>query len=141
MYSVLKVSRSGYSKWRTAKPGQQATRKVLLLQRITYYFQETHVRYGCPKITILLQREGRKVSELTVGKYMRELSFRSCVAKKFRVNTTDSNHELPIAPNLLNQQFAAEKPKQTWVANMTYIPCREGRMYLASVLDYASGKS
>ncbi|WP_197074290.1 IS3 family transposase [Paenibacillus sp. FSL P4-0081] len=52
-----------------------------------------------PKITILLQREGHKVSERTVGKYMRELGLCSCVAKKFRVKTTDSNHDLPIAPN------------------------------------------
>ncbi|WP_342440469.1 IS3 family transposase [Paenibacillus sp. FSL L8-0436] len=135
MCSVLEVSRSGYYKWRTAKPSPQATRKALLLQRITYHFDDTGGCYGSPKITILLQREGYKISERTVGKYMRELGLRSCVAKKFRVNTTDSNHTLPVAPNLLNQQFSTEKPNQTWVADITYIPCREGRMYLASVLD------
>ncbi|MEK4877949.1 MULTISPECIES: IS3 family transposase [unclassified Paenibacillus] len=135
MCSGLGVSRSGYYKWRTAMPSPQATRKALLFRRITYYFHDTQGRYGSPKITILLQREGHKVSERTVGKYMRELGFRSCVAKKFRVNTTDSNHDLPIAPNLLNQQFSTQKPNQAWVADITYIPCREGRMYLASVLD------
>lgn len=107
----------------------------MLCQRITYHFHDTHGRYGSPKITILLQREGHKVSERTVGKNMRELGLRSCVAKKFRVNTTDSNHDLPIAPNLLNQQFKTKKPNKTWVTDITYIPCREGRMYLASVLD------
>nr|WP_245648248.1 IS3 family transposase [Paenibacillus borealis] len=135
MCNVFQVSRSGYYKWRTAKPSPQATRKALLLQRIAYHFNDSHSRYGSPKITILLQREGHKVSERTVGIYMRELGLRSCVAKRFRVHTTDSNHPLPIAPNLLNQQFHTEEPNRAWVADITYIPCQEGRMYLASVLD------
>jgi transposase InsO family protein len=66
---------------------------------------------------------------------MQELGFRSCVARKFKVQTTDSNHDLPIAPNVLNQEFATKEPSRVWVADITYIPCREGRLYLASVLD------
>ncbi|WP_339225375.1 IS3 family transposase [Paenibacillus sp. FSL H8-0332] len=135
MCNVFQVSRSGYYKWRTAKPSPQASRKALLLKRIAYHFHDSKGRYGSPKIKVLLEREGHQVSERTVGKYMKELGLRSCVAKRFRVCTTDSNHPLPIAPNLLNQQFHTEKPNQTWVADITYIPCREGRMYLASVLD------
>jgi putative transposase len=135
MCNVFEVSRSGYYKWKESKVSPQATRKALLLERITYHFNDNHGRYGSPKITILLRREGHRVSERTVGTYMQEQGLRSCVAKQFRVNTTDSKHELPIAPNLLNQQFATAKPNQTWVTDITYIPCREGRMYLASVLD------
>ncbi|ASA26059.1 hypothetical protein B9T62_38330 [Paenibacillus donghaensis] len=91
MCKVLEVSRSGYYKWKEAQVSPQAARKALLLQRITYHFKDTQGRYGSPKITILLQREGHQVSERTVGKYMQELGLRSCVAKQFRVNTTDSN--------------------------------------------------
>lgn len=57
------------------------------------------------------------------------------MSRKFKVQTTDSNHELPIAPNLLEQDFKATKPNQKWVADITYIPCREGKLYLASILD------
>lgn len=135
MCSVLEVSRSGYYKWRPAQKSLQALRKAEVQQRILYHYHDTQQRYGSPKITIQLQREGIRISERTVGKYMLDLGLRSCVSRKFRVNTTDSKHDLPIAPNLLNQQFATAEPNQVWVTDITYIPCREGRMYLASVLD------
>ncbi|GGG62958.1 IS3 family transposase [Paenibacillus radicis (ex Gao et al. 2016)] len=97
-------------------------------------------RYGSPKITSLLRKEGWKVSERFVGKLMKENGLRSCVTKKYRVNTTDSNHDQPIAPNLLNQNFETTAPNKVWVTDITYIPCREGRMYLASVLDLYTRK-
>ncbi|OKP78229.1 transposase [Paenibacillus sp. P3E] len=135
MCSVLKVSRSGYYKWKSITVSPQAERKARVLQRIHYHFKDSHRRYGSPKITDLLRKEGYTLSERTVGKYMRELGLRSCVAKRFRVKTTDSNHDLPIAPNLLNQKFATAEPNKVWVTDITYIPCRQGRLYLASVLD------
>jgi len=135
MCSVLKVSRSGFYKWQGAATSPQAKRKARLLQRITHHFKDSQRRYGSPKITKLLQKEGYTVSERTVGKYMQERGLRSCVAKRFRVKTTDSNHDLPIAPNLLNQDFKTAEPNKVWVTDITYIPCREGRLYLASVLD------
>ncbi|MFC0213411.1 IS3 family transposase [Paenibacillus chartarius] len=81
-------------------------------ERIRYHFNDSHGRYGAPKITFLLQQEGYTLTERTVGLYMRELGLRSCVSRKFKVRTTDSNHDLPIAPNLLNQQFNVEKPNR-----------------------------
>lgn len=116
-------------------PSKQELHKRELMGRITYHYHDNNRRYGAPKITKKLRDEGYKVTERTVGLYMQELSLRSCVCKKFRVQTTDSNHNLPIAPNLLNQQFKVKKPNQVWVTDITYIPCREGRLYLASVLD------
>lgn len=135
MCSVLEVSRSGYYKWRNATPSQQAIQKGELMERITFHFHDTNGRYGSPKITHQLQLEGYHVGERTVGKYMREMGLRSCVSRTFRVQTTDSDHDLPIAPNTLKQQFATATPNTVWVADITYIPCREGRLYLASVLD------
>lgn len=135
MCKTLDVSRSGYYKWRSATPSKQALRKRELKARILHHFYDNNKRYGAPKITVKLRNEGFTVTERTVGLYMRELGLRSCVARKFRVQTTDSAHELPVAPNILNQQFDVEKPNQVWVADITYIPCKEGRLYLASVLD------
>lgn len=131
----MKVSKSGYYKWRQAKPSEQALRKAEVMKRITYHFNDNQQRYGSPKITLMLSLEGIETCERTVGKYMKELGLRSCVSRRFKVKTTDSNHNEPIAPNILNQKFATEKPNTTWVADITYIPCREGRLYLASILD------
>lgn len=135
MCDVLDVSRSGYYVWRDRKPSQQEERRGRIKKRISHHFYDTDKRYGAPKITIMLHAEGFRVTDRTVGLYMRELGLRSCVARKFRVQTTDSNHDQPIAPNILNQQFNTDKPNKVWVADITYIPCKEGRLYLASVLD------
>ena len=135
MCDTLEVSRSGYYKWRTTQPSQQELRKAELQERITFHFNDSEKRYGSPKITHLLKLEGYNVVERTVSKYMRELHLRSCVSRRFKIITTDSNHDLPIAPNILNQNFATSEPSKVWVADITYIPCREGRLYLASILD------
>lgn len=135
MCKVMKVSRSGYYKWKTHALSERKCRKAKVLERITFHFHDSQKRYGSPKITRKLWEEGFRISERTVSVYMRELGLRSCVSGKFKVQTTDSNHDLPIAPNVLKQKFTATKPNEAWVADITYIPCREGRMYLASVLD------
>lgn len=135
MCTTLGVSRSGFYKWRTAELSQQAKHKALLMERIRYHFEDSRKRYGSPKITVLLQREGHEISERTVSLYMREMGLRSCVARTYRVQTTDSNHDNPIAENWVNQDFSTSKPNEIWVTDITYIPCREGKLYLASVLD------
>lgn len=142
MCSVLNVSRSGYYKWCQEKANENTyqKRRKALLARITWFFYDTEKRYGSPKITKLLKKEGWIVSERLVGKLMRENHLRSCVWKKFKVQTTDSNHTNPIAPNVLNQQFTTTAPNKVWVTDMTYVPCREGQLYLASVMDLYTRK-
>lgn len=135
MCKILNVSKAGFYKWLSSKPSKQELRKLEIVERIKYHFYDSDKRYGAPKITYLLQLEGYDIVERTVGKYMHELGLRSCVSRKFKVTTTDSNHDDPIAPNLLNQNFDVKEPKKVWVADITYIPCREGRMYLASIMD------
>jgi transposase InsO family protein len=137
MCQTLEVSRSGYYKWLQEKANENSyqKRRKALLARIMYIFLDSKSRYGSPKITKLLKREGWSVSERMVGKLMKENGLRSCVSRKFRVNTTDSNHPHPIAPNVLNQRFTTTAPNKIWVTDITYVPCREGRLYLASVLD------
>lgn len=105
------------------------------MDRIQYHFHDHEKRYGSPKITHLLHQEGHCIAERTVSVYMREMKLRSVVSRKFRVRTTDSDHDHPIEPNHLNQQFNVSQPNTVWVTDITYIPCREGRLYLASVMD------
>lgn len=135
MCKVFEVSRSGYYKWKSAEPSQRELRKIELQERIQFHFYDNKKRYGSPKITYLLLNEGYVVAERTVTNYMNELGLRSCVSRKFKVATTDSNHNLPVATNVLNQKFSVDEPSKVWVADITYIPSREGRLYLASVLD------
>lgn len=105
------------------------------MQRIQYHFHDHNKRYGSPKITLLLREEGYTISERTVSVYMRQMGLRSVVSRRYRVQTTNSKHNNPIAPNILNQAFKVRKPNKVWVTDITYIPCRGGRLYLASVMD------
>lgn len=135
MCKTLQVSRSGFYRWLSAAPSRQQERKEKLAERICWHYWDSNQTYGSPRVHRELLKEGWQVSERTVGFIMRENGLRSCMSRKFKVQTTDSNHELPIAPNLLEQDFKATKPNQKWVADITYIPCREGKLYLASILD------
>jgi len=135
MCKVLQVSRSGYYKWRNAKPSKQEERKKKLTARIKWHYYDSEKRYGSPRIWKELKKEGWDVSDRTVGLIMREQGLRSCMSRKFKVTTTDSKHSLSIARNVLKQNFTATKPNQKWVADITYIPCRQGKLYLASILD------
>ena len=69
---------------------------------------------------------------------MRQHGIRARAPRRYRVCTTDSNHSLPVAPNLLDQTFVADRPDRVWLADITYIPTREGRLYLAAVGDLDS---
>lgn len=131
----MAVSRSGYYKWKKAEPSELELHKRKIQERILFHFHDSKMRYGAPKIKEMLHREGFTVTERTVGKYMKELDLRSIVSKKFKVVTTDSRHDLPIAPNILNQNFKTDQPNKVWAADITYIPSRQGRLYLASILD------
>ncbi|MEK5491417.1 IS3 family transposase [Paenibacillus sp. FSL R7-0297] len=136
MCKILQVSRSGYYKWRTGSPSTAyKLRKAAILKRINYHFKDQKGRYGSPKITRLLHQEGFTITERTVSVYMRQMKLRSIVSKTYRVQTTSSNPNHPIAPNTLNQQFKVLTPNTVWVTDITYIPCRGGRLYLASVMD------
>ncbi|MHC2180646.1 repressor of nif and glnA expression [Paenibacillus sp. PvR148] len=109
MCGVLKVSRSGYYKWRASEASEQCKRKELLTECIKRHFHDSDEIYGSPRIHNELVKEGWIVSERTVGLIMREQGLHSCMARKFRVMTTDSNHDMPIAPNVLQQDFASNE--------------------------------
>ncbi|AIQ70958.1 IS3 family transposase [Paenibacillus graminis] len=104
-------------------------------------FHDNNAIYGSPKITRKLHEEGFRVGEKTVGQLMRAHHLRSQAMGKFKVQTTDSNHDFPLAPNWLNQHFdVCTKPNQVWVNDITYIRTRQNTVYLASVLDLFTRK-
>ena len=138
MCEILGVSTQGYYAWRTRPDSAQQLRREALLVEIRAVHAETKQRYGSPRIHAEL-RQGRDVACCvnTVAKLMRDDGVRAKSARKFR-NTTDSNHSLPVAENILDRQFEAQNPNERWVADITYIPTREGWLYLAAVEDLYS---
>ena len=103
-------------------------------------YNTSHSRYGSPRITDDLNELGIKTSRNRVARLMHKANIKSIMYQKFRVQTTDSNHDYPIANNLLNRQFSAEKPGQKWVSDITYIRTGEGWLYLTAILDLADRK-
>ena len=89
---------------------------------------------GATKIAKKLSRQGKKVGRRIVASIMKEHGWKSKVVKKYKA-TTNSNHNLPVAENLLNQEFSAVKSNEKWVSDITYIPTDEGWLYLAGILD------
>lgn len=135
---VLKVSPSGYYRWLRAPEGKRQQRRAELAEQVRVVHEASRRIYGAPKIRAELLRRGLKLNRKTVARIMRESSIRSKVTKKFKVRTTDSKHAHPVAANVLDRKFAAEKPDAAWLCDITYIPTREGWLYLAGVMDLCS---
>lgn len=137
MCSMLSVSPSGYYDWRDRPLSLRAQENVLLADKIKTIFDEEHSRAGAKRIAKRLKAEGTQVSHHRVARIMRSNSWRAKAAKKFKA-TTNSNHKLPVALNLLQQNFIASKPNEKWVSDITYIWTDEGWLYLAVVMDLYS---
>ena len=138
---ALGVSPSGYYAWRTRpeSPRQVANRQ--LLDDIRRLHADHRERYGAPRIHAALRAQGRTVSRGRVERLMHRHALRAQRPRAFRVCTTDSNHALPIAPNLLDRNFAPTAPNQVWLTDITDVPTDEGWLYLAVVLDLFSRKA
>src|SRR5947209_13591431 len=108
-----------------------------LLVQIRAIHAEFKARYGSPRVHAELSARGHDCCVNTVAKVMRDHDIRAKTARKFRC-TTDSNHDLPVAENLLGRQFDPGSPNEAWVADITYIPTREGWLCLAAVEDLYS---
>lgn len=139
MCDLFGVSTSGYYDWLRRKPSKQEKKRKQLLEDVIRVHTESRNVYGSPKITEQLHKEGIQVSERTVQRLMGIAEISSKTAKKFKV-TTSSNHNNPIYPNLLQQNFTTDAPGKVWVADITYVWTREGFLYLASVMDLFSRK-
>ena len=137
----LGVSKSGYYKWRRARPARMA--KIQRDYELTRKIEAIHLGskkvYGSPRIHGILAGIEPSVSRRKVERLMKENDIRSKTKKKFKV-TTDSKHSLKISPNHLMQDFTAQRPDQVWVTDITYVPTKEGWGYLCTVLDVYSRK-
>jgi len=137
---VLKVTRSGYYAWKKRVPGPRARRREELTHRIQEVHEKARRTYGSPRIHRELVAQGIVCNCKTVARCMRAAGIRPKTVKRFRVSTTDSNHAHPVAENIVNRDFQAEGPRQKWLADITYVPTREGWLYLAVVEDLYSRK-
>jgi putative transposase len=137
MCRALGVSRSGYYAWLTRKPSAAELRREELTEEITTIHAEVKGRYGSPRIHAELVDRGHECCVNFVAKVMREAGIAAKTKRKFR-QTTDSNHALPVAENVLDRKFDPEEPNASWVADVSYIPTREGWLYLAVVEDLFS---
>lgn len=137
MCRVLGVSRSGYYAWRSREPSTAEVRREELNQEIAAIHAEVKGRYGSPRIHAELVARGHECCVNFVARLMRQAGIAAKTKRKFR-QTTDSNHKLPVAENVLDRQFAPDEPNESWVADITYVPTREGWLYLAVVEDLFS---
>lgn len=134
---ALDVSPAGYYAWRERPVSARLQRQDALLVEIRAIHAEAKARYGSPRVHAELAARGQDCCVNTVARLMHAHGIRAKTARKFRC-TTDSNHDLPVADNLLGRQFDPESPNEAWVADITYIPTREGWLYLAAVEDLYS---
>lgn len=138
---ALGVSPSGYYAWRTRPESLRKAANRQLLDDIRRLHADHRERYGAPRIHAALRAQGRTVSRGRVERLMHRHGLRARRPRAFQVCTTDSNHVLPIAPNLLNRNFAPAAPNQVWLTDITYVPTDEGWLYVAVVLDLFSRKA
>jgi putative transposase len=132
--TTLQVSDSGFTSWQRSDGPKKWLSDGELLKRIREIHEETKAAYGSPRIYQELKGRGIPVSKGRVERLMREDGLRGRHKRRFKA-TTDSKHTLPVAANLLEQNFETERPDQVWTADITYLATGEGWLYLAIVLD------
>ena len=134
---VLGVSASGFYAARKRTPSVRAKRDEQLAVEIAAAHQKSQKRYGSPRVHRALRKKGIRVAKKRVARLMKEKQLIARKKRQFR-KTTDSNHSSPIAPNVLERDFAAKLPNQAWAGDVTYIQTESGWAYLAVLLDLFS---
>ena len=131
---VLAVSRSGYYSWRIRPVSQREMANHELVKKIKAVHSESQDTYGSPRVYHELKAQGISCSENRVARLMQTHGIRAKQVKRRKV-TTKANKAHPVAPNLLNGNFTAERPDEKWLADISYIPTAEGWLYLAVIMD------
>ena len=137
---AFEVSTSGYYDWvnRCIQPGPRAQENARLVIQITRIHLESRKTYGSPRIQQALIKAGRSHGRNRIARLMRQEDLYGRAKGRFRVCTTDSNHDQPIAPNRLAQLPNPSAANQIWVGDITYIRTEEGWLYLAGIMDFYS---
>ena len=137
MAEFMKVSVSGFYKWLTVRR-TRTSRRETAAKLVKAVFDEFKGIYGSPRITLELRARGHNISRRYVELLMRLNGWSAVLKPVFRVQTTDSDHELPVAPNLLNQNFTVKEINKIWASDITYIRVGNSWLYLCVILDLAN---
>jgi transposase InsO family protein len=137
MCEVLSVSRSGYYAWRKSSESKRKQSNGTLRKKIRAVHRNSGESYGSPRVYKALKKQGETCSKNRVARLMREDGLKAKSKRRFKA-TTNSKHNLPVAPNLLNRDFSPEAPNQVYAGDITYIWTTEGWLYLAVVIDLFS---
>ena len=139
MCRVLEVSESGYHAWRQRPPSARTQENLRLETEIKAAHQRTRETYGPQRLQSDLADHGIPTSVYRIKRIRRRLGLRCKQKRKFKA-TTNSSHTLPLAPNLLDRQFAVAAPDRAWVSDITYVATDEGWLYLAGIKDLFNGE-
>src|SRR4051812_4702494 len=135
MCRVLEVSKAGYYAWRKRPLCERVKDDRVLTARIREIQREVKQRYGSPRVRMELRALGFRCGKTRVNRLMQEAGAQANLRRLFRT-TPQPRHSEPIVANVLNRQFAVEQhpsPDQTWASDITYVPTREGWVYLAVI--------
>jgi transposase InsO family protein len=139
MCRVLDVSRSGYHAWERRAPSPRAQANHRLEVAIQAAHWRTRESYGPERLQSELRADGFPAGVGRIKRLRKKLGIRCKQTRRFKA-TTNSRHHWPVAPNLLNQNFAASRPNETWVTDLTYVPTVEGWLYLSGIKDLHTGE-
>lgn len=137
MCKLFSVSRSGYYDWLNHNPSNRELENIRIDREISVIFSDNKSHYGSTRITKELDKKGISCSNKKVAKRMRILNLQAVAKRKFKV-TTDSEHSKPVFDNILNRDFHTTNINQKWAGDITYIPTKEGWLYLAVIIDLHS---
>ena len=140
MCRVLRVSTSGFYAWRNRPESERSLRHRGLAEKAKEVFHGSRRTYGSPRVQRHLKEQGERWNVKTVAKAMKDNGLHALKGRRFRPQTTQSDHGYRVAPNRLEQEFVAAGADRVWVADITYVATREGWLYLAAILDVWSRK-
>lgn len=139
MCRVLAVSKSGYYAWVKRPPAKRAQEEARLADAIRSAHARTRASYGPERLQQTLSEDGVEIGVGRIKRIRKKLGLRCKQVRKFKA-TTNSQHTLPVADNLLNQDFAVAAPNVAWVGDITYVWTEEGWLYLAGLKDLFTGE-
>ena len=135
---ALEVSPSGYYDWQQSKTSARRLEDEQLKEKIQRIHRHSRQTYGAPRIQMHLRQQGQRHGRNRIARLMRRQGICGRQNKRYRLRTTDSQHDEPIAPNRLRTAPAATRPNQIWAADITYVGTAQGWVYLAAIVDLYS---
>ena len=135
---ALEVSASGYYDWHHSKTSLRRLEDEQLKEKIQRIHRDSRQTYGAPRVQMHLRQQGQRHGRNRIARLMRQQGICGRQNKRYRLRTTDSHHEEPIAPNRLAMVPAATRPNQIWAADITYVGTAQGWVYVAAIVDLYS---